>query len=215
MRVAVLCSTGGSVYRVSCERSAWLRGRIALVAADRPCGALQAAQQLGHCAHMLPWRGKQAFSDELLRLLQAEKIDLCLSFFTRLLGGRLLHEFHGRLLNFHPSLLPACPGLHGFEDTLASGARFVGSTVHFVDERMDTGWPLLQACDPRDPSLPVERLRHLVFLQQCKSLLQVVRWFEEGRVVLGPDGARVEGARYATTGFSPNLDFDDALALAA
>lgn len=81
------------------------------------------------------------------------------------------------MINFHPSILPACPGMDGFGDTLKSGALFIGSTVHFIDEGMDTGKPILQAAFPRNPGESITKLRHRVFLQQVISLLQVVDWF--------------------------------------
>ncbi|MDA1381029.1 formyltransferase family protein [Plesiomonas shigelloides subsp. oncorhynchi] len=73
---------------------------------------------------------------------------LFISFYTRLLSDVFLKAHPHRVINFHPSILPACPGMDGFGDTLKSGALFIGSTVHFIDEGMDTGKPILQAAFP-------------------------------------------------------------------
>ena len=123
----------------------------------------------------------------------------------------LLVAFEGRIVNFHPSILPAAPGRDGFGDTVRFGARFIGSTVHLVDSGMDTGRPLLQASWPNDPNQPIAERRHRVFVQQCKSLIQIVRWFEEGRVECDGAELRVSGARFDHSEFSPNLDFEVAI----
>jgi phosphoribosylglycinamide formyltransferase-1 len=210
IRVAVLCSTGGAVFATTARESPYLRDRIALVVADRECGALEAAERLGYARDLLPWQGREPFGRSLAATLARHRIDLCVCFFTRLLDHDFVDAHAGRIVNFHPSLLPAFPGMHGFEDSLAFGARFVGSTVHFVDAGMDTGPPILQACCPCDLSAGVATLRHRVFVQQCKSLVQTVRWFEQGRIHIEGRRCQVDGANYAMGEFAPALDFDDA-----
>src|SRR5690606_6028504 len=126
--------------------------------------------------------GNDSFSSKLLSVLADSKIDVLISFYTRLLVGQLLDEVEGRIINFHPSILTACPGMRGFEDSVQSGARILGSTVHFVDSGIDSGKPLLQTHFYRAPGMDSEELRDRIFVQQCKSLVQVVRWFEEGRI---------------------------------
>jgi phosphoribosylglycinamide formyltransferase-1 len=102
--------------------------------------------------------------------------------------------------------------MHGFQDSVASRAHFLGSTVHFVDEGVDSGPPILQGVIPYDPHRDVKAHRHLVFLQQCKSLLQVVAWIAAGRLARNEDGrVLVRDARYAFSEFVPNLDSSDAI----
>ena len=213
IRVGLIASTGGAVYRECCRRSPYLRERISHVIVDRPCGALDVAKEYGHANTVLPWVGRRDFSSRVLSRLQKERIGIAFSFFTRILGAPLLDAYAGRLLNFHPSLLPACPGMRGFEMTLHSGALFVGSTVHLVDSGVDTGLPVLQACFPRAPQFTKEQLRHRIFMQQCKSLIQVVRWYEDGRVKVMQDVVRIAGSSYEIGEFSPALDDDEAITL--
>ncbi len=209
MKVAVVASTNGSVYRETCRRSPFVRSAIRQVISDRECGALAAADEFGHARVLIAER--DAFSRRLREHLQATQMDVVVSFFTRLFTGEMIDAFEGRLINFHPSILPACPGMDGFGDTLRAGAMFIGSTVHFIDQGVDTGRPLLQACIPRDPSLSEAELRHRVFVQQCRSLVQVLRWFEAGRV--RAQWPPVADATYLPGEFVPNLDTRDAIDL--
>lgn len=211
MKVAVVASTQGSVYRETCRRNPFVRSVIGQVVSDRPCGALVAAAEFGHARVLIDERNGEVFSSRLCEHLQATNVDVVVSFFTRLFRAPVVDAFAGRLVNFHPSILPACPGMDGFGDTLRSGALFVGSTVHFVDSGVDTGLPLLQACIPRDPSLSETELRHRVFVQQCRSLVQVLRWFDEQRV--RPQWPPVAHASYVPAEFAPNLDSRDAIEL--
>lgn len=214
IRVAVIASTGGSVYQVA-ARIPYVRERIAVVISDRECGATEAAHGYGHRTVIVPHRGGEAFSDGVLEVLEAGRIDLAVSFYTRLFRGRLLEAFNGRLVNFHPSILPAAPGVDGFGDTIRAGARFIGSTVHLVDAGIDTGRPVLQAAFPNNPALSLAARRHRIFQQQCQSLIQTIRWFEEGRVRLEAGEVAVAGGRYEIAEFSPNLDFAEAIAFDA
>lgn len=211
IRVAIIASTGGSVYQVAC-RAPYVRDRIAIVISDRDCGAVEAARAYGHPTAIVPHRGGEAFSDGVLGILETERIGLAVSFYTRLFWGRLLQAYYGRLVNFHPSILPAAPGTDGFGDTIRAGARFIGSTVHLVDEGIDTGRPVLQAAFPNNPALSLPARRHRIFQQQCQSLIQTIRWFEEGRVRLEDGEISLADGRYAISEFSPNLDFADAMA---
>lgn len=210
MRVAIIASTAGSVYR-AVSSVPFIRSSIVLVVSDRECGAVQTARELGHDVVIIPHPGGPAFSDALLDLAKERGIDLLISFYTRLFVGRVIDAYRGRFVNFHPSILPACPGPDGFGDTIRSGARFVGSTVHLVDAGMDTGWPLLQASLPNDPATPLGYRRHKVFLQQCKALVQIVRWYADDRIRLDNGGLAILGARFDLSEFSPNLDCPDAI----
>ncbi|WP_449429385.1 phosphoribosylglycinamide formyltransferase [Rhodanobacter umsongensis] len=211
IRVALIASTGGAVYRSSCAYSAWLRERIVGVLSDRPCGALDAASTFGHAASKIEWENRSNFSARALEHLHTWRADLVVSFFTRILTAPLLEAYAGRLVNFHPSLLPACPGMNGFKDSLRSGALFLGSTVHLVDGGTDTGAPLIQAYFARDPSLNETQLRHQIFVHQCQCLIQLVRWYEDGRVRADGRKAQIDQARFDAGAFAPALDDPEAI----
>lgn len=114
--------------------------------------ALERARRRGVEALALPWRGRRAFEAEALGLLEERRVDLVLlAGFMRLLSPGFVEVWYGRLLNIHPSLLPDYPGLGVHRRVLEAGEKETGSTVHFVDQGMDTGPILLQG---RVPVLP-------------------------------------------------------------
>lgn len=208
--MVVLASSGGSVLDEALKIAA-CREHIALVMCDRQCGAVEVAHRHGIPAEVIPRRTGREFSEALYDYFQGgPEIDLFISSYSRLLSGQFLERYRGRIINFHPAILPACPGLDGFGDTVRSGCRFIGATVHFVDEGMDTGKPILQAARPFDPEVSLKENRQRVFQQMCRMFVQIIVWFAEERVKR--DGT-VTGATYELSEFSPNLDSDDARAM--
>ena len=204
MKFVILCSTNGSVF--SRFINDFGNCHNFKVISDRECGAIQFAELAGIESAIFETNSGEEFSNFLAKKYEADKNVIFISFYTRLLKGRLLKEHQGRIINFHPSILPACPGQDGFGDTIVSGSRFVGSSVHFIDEGMDTGLPLIQAAYPRNPKKEISKLRHRVFLQQVVSLAQVIKWFINNRVKLEGHSVSIKDERYFVDEFSPNLD---------
>jgi phosphoribosylglycinamide formyltransferase-1 len=212
LRCVVVASTGGSVMN-ELLRNSFFRAQIMAVASDRDCGAIARAREHGVRADVLREDDKAAFSNRLLRYLDDLNADYAISFFTKLFVGEVVARYRNRIINLHPSLLPAFKGLDGFGDALKYGVRIVGSTIHFIDEHMDEGRIIMQTACPLDPGAPAAGMRHRLFEQQCRSLLQVTRWLHEGRIDVRGDRVLVTGARYDDVEYSPRLDFDQAIAL--
>ncbi|MFL9792781.1 phosphoribosylglycinamide formyltransferase [Vibrio cyclitrophicus] len=205
MKIVFICSTNASVVKRALETSLLNSYSIEFVS-DRECGAITFAKENNYCCTVLESSTGSSFSKKLVKRYKANQDILFVSFYTRLLTAPFLNDHKGRLINFHPSILPACPGMDGFGDTLNSGSLFVGSTVHFIDQGIDTGVPLLQAAYPRSPAEDITSLRHRIFLQQTISLIQVVKWFNDKRVKGSESGSLIERADYQISEFSPNLD---------
>jgi phosphoribosylglycinamide formyltransferase-1 len=207
-RLVFLGSTGGGVLsRLGAHDC--VRRLTAEAVSDRDCGFLRVAASFGMPTARLDAADGSAFSDALAERFRGRDELIFISFYTRLLGGAFLAEHEGRIVNCHPSILPSFKGMHGFEDTLASSATFMGSTVHLVDAGIDSGRILMQAAIPLDRRLPLAENRHKVFLSQYYAVLQLVRWVDEGRLALVADGGlAISGARHASAVFSPNLDAD-------
>lgn len=208
-RFAVLASTSGSVVRRVFLDDEAFRQSLSLVVTDRECGIKEFAldQAIPFC--QLSATSHQEFSDNLLRLLIGHNIDCVLLFFSRLLKGRILTEFKNRIINFHPALLPAFPGLHGFDDAIGSGSLIIGSTVHMIDDGIDTGPVIQQSYFAFDPErFDYSSVRHRVFLQQCASLSQIVSWVNQDRLSspinnrIGVIGGRYDGY----DGFIPSIE---------
>lgn len=206
-RLVFVGSTGGGVLSRLLAH-AFVREMTLEVVADRACGFVEVARGAGVPAVVLDSADGSAFSDALLRRYP-DHDTVFLSFYTRLFRGAFLERCQERLFNCHPSLLPAFKGMHGFEDTLASSATFMGCTLHRVNAEMDSGRTVIQAAIPLDRSLPQAENRHKVFLAQCYTTLQFLRWLHDGRLESTASGALVpRAATYAPSMFAPNLDPD-------
>jgi phosphoribosylglycinamide formyltransferase-1 len=115
---------------------------------------------------------------------------VCLAGYMRLLSAGFVAHFAGRLLNIHPSLLPAFPGLHPQRQALAHGVRVSGATVHFVDEGVDTGPVVLQAVVPVEPDDTEESLAARILVEEHRIYPEAVRLFADGRLEIR--GRRVD-----------------------
>ena len=121
---------------------------IAVVISNRPdAGGIAIAKELGLNARVIPSKGvaREVHDRAVVAALQEHKVDLiCLAGYMRLLSPWLVQQFPQRILNIHPSLLPAFPGLEAQQQAFAYGVKVSGCTVHFVDEELDHGAILVQ-----------------------------------------------------------------------
>jgi phosphoribosylglycinamide formyltransferase-1 len=155
MRVGILISGRGSnmVALADAAREGRVPGaQVALVLSDKPrAGGLERARERGVEAAVVERRGltREGHEREVVRVLRARGVELvCLAGYMRLLSPCFLGEFGGRVLNIHPSLLPAFPGLDAQRQAVEHGVRVSGCTVHFVDETLDGGPIIAQRAVP-------------------------------------------------------------------
>jgi len=135
-------------------------------------------------------KDREAWEREAVKSLREHHVDLVvLAGFMRLLSPYFLGEFRDRIINVHPSLLPAFPGMHAQRDALEHGARVSGCTIHFVDESVDGGPIILQKAVPILLGDTEEALATRILEQEHLFLPLAVRLFAEGRLSL--DGRRV------------------------
>jgi phosphoribosylglycinamide formyltransferase 1 len=126
---------------------------------------------------------RDAFDDALAQSIDAFAPDLVvLAGFMRILGARFVQHYAGRLLNVHPSLLPAFPGLHTHQRALDAGCKAVGATVHFVTPALDLGPIVMQSVVPVRPDDDADALAARVLATEHVIYPQSVRWFVEGRL---------------------------------
>ena len=134
---------------------------------------------------------RDAFERALAEALERHGVELvCLAGFMRLLGAAFLSRFPGRVINIHPALLPAFPGMHAVRQALERGVKVAGCTVHFVDAGMDTGPIVAQAAVPVLAGDDEAALAARILAEEHKLYPQVVRLVAEGRVRL--EGRRVQ-----------------------
>ena len=153
-RLAILLSGRGSNFEVIADsiQQGRLPARIEVVVSNLSSAAgLERARRRGLKTLILPSRGvaREDYDRSLVYELKRHRVDLiCLAGFMRILSPLFVRSFPNRILNIHPSLLPAFPGLRPQRQALEYGVRFSGCTVHFVDEGVDSGPILLQAAVP-------------------------------------------------------------------
>lgn len=160
---------------------------VAVVISDkRDALALKRASEAGIPAvHIDPasYGDKDAYERAVVQVLKDHGVQLvCLAGYMRLVGPVMLESFPDRIMNIHPALLPAFPGLHAQEQAWAYGVKYSGCTVHFVDEGMDTGPIILQAVVPvLDDDTP-DTLAERILEQEHRIYPQAIRLFAEGRL---------------------------------
>lgn len=153
--IGILLSGRGSNFEAIAENvvaGKIANARIAIVISNRPdAGGLAIARRLGIDTEIIPSKNKarEEHDREVVGVLQEHKVDLvCLAGYMRLLSPWFVKQFPHRILNIHPSLLPAFPGLEAQQQAFAYGVKITGCTVHFVDEELDHGPIIVQKTVP-------------------------------------------------------------------
>ena len=183
MRVGVLASGAGTNLQAILDRVHGAHGvEVVAVASDQPdAAALERAARAGVETAVFPAGEDRAARDaEMAGWLEARGVELVvLAGYMALLDPVFLARFPQRVINVHPALLPAFPGLHAIEQALAYGVKVFGVTVHFVDEGVDTGPVIaqraLELADATDPDAVREALRPLEHDLLCEAVELIAR----------------------------------------
>jgi phosphoribosylglycinamide formyltransferase-1 len=186
-RVVVLLSGRGSNFKALLDAD--LPVQFTAVISNRPEAAgLDYARAQGIPAISLNHKNyptREAFDEVLAKETDKAGADLVvLAGYMRILTKDFVKRFEGRLLNIHPSLLPAFPGLRTHESALAEGVKIHGCTVHFVTPTLDHGPIVIQAAVPVLPDDTPDTLAARVLAQEHRIYPQAVRWFAEGKLVV-------------------------------
>lgn len=200
-RLGILISGRGSNFLAIADAIAHdrLDAEIAVVISNRPeAPGIELARQRGLHAITLPSKSldREAYDRQLIDELRRRRVDLvCLAGYMRILSGHFIREFHQRILNIHPSLLPAFPGLDAQHQALEHGAKFSGCTAHFVEEGLDSGPIVSQAVVPVLPDDTAESLSARILKEEHRiypeaiALVLSVQYRIEGRRVIPFAGA--------------------------
>lgn len=195
IRLAVLVSGSGTNLQalIDATERGELDGRIVRVVSDRPGAyALARAEKHGIPVRVLvrkDYRSREEYEEALAEELRTSEADLVLlAGFMRILSGTFLRHFPQRVMNIHPSLLPAFSGLDAQGQAWAYGVRVTGCTVHFVDEGMDSGPIILQAAVPVLDGDTRDGLAERILEQEHRIYPEAVRLYQTGRL-------RVEGRK--------------------
>lgn len=197
-RIGILLSGRGSNFEAIARnvQNGQLPCEIAYVfsnKADAP--GLILAGELGLPCDHLPSTGvdRTSFDTQVAARLHERRVEwVCLAGYMRLLSGAFVSQFAGHILNIHPSLLPAFPGLDAQYQALVHGARITGCTVHLVDENLDSGPIVQQAAVPVEDNDTVESLSARILVQEHRIYSEALAWMLKGNY-------RIEGRRVLRT----------------
>ncbi|PYT28467.1 MAG: phosphoribosylglycinamide formyltransferase [Acidobacteria bacterium] len=193
-RLGILLSGRGSNFEAIADQvaSGSLKAAIAVVISNRSeARGLAVARERGLKAVSIPSKGldREVYDRLVIEELNRSAVDLvCLAGFMRLLSASFVRAFPQRVLNIHPSLLPAFPGLDAQKQALEHGVKITGCTVHFVDEYLDAGPIILQAAVPLKDGDTVESLSARILQEEHRIYSEAIR------MVLS-DSFRIEGRR--------------------
>ncbi|TYO96272.1 phosphoribosylglycinamide formyltransferase [Desulfallas thermosapovorans] len=189
--IGVLASGRGSNLQSIMDACAAGRipARVAVVISNnKDAYALERARQAGIAAVAVntgDYPDKAEYEKYIVDILKEHNVHLvCLAGYMRLVGKTLLEAFPGRVMNIHPALLPAFPGLHGQEQAWRYGVKYSGCTVHFVDEGMDTGPIILQAVVPVHDDDTADTLAARILEQEHRIYPEAINLYCTGKLVV-------------------------------
>jgi phosphoribosylglycinamide formyltransferase-1 len=195
VRLGILISGRGSNFEAIANSIARrkLDAEIAVVISNRAnAPGLEIARERGIPLRVIAAAGldREDYDKLIIEELRTHEVDLiCLAGFMRLLSGNFIREFPNRVLNIHPSLLPAFPGLDAQRQALEYGVKIAGCTVHLVDEFPDSGPVVIQSAVPVLDSDTVDTLSSRILLQEHLIYSKAIQYFVEGHIKI--EGRRV------------------------
>jgi phosphoribosylglycinamide formyltransferase-1 len=196
VRLGILISGRGSNFEAIANNIARrkLDAEIAIVISNRADAAgLEIARERGISMRVIASAGleREAYDRLVIEELRTHQVDLvCLAGFMRLLSAHFIRAFPQRILNIHPSLLPAFPGLDAPRQALDYGVKITGCTVHFVDEFLDSGPIVIQAAVPVLDNDTVEGLSARILTQEHLIYSRAIQYVVENRTTI--EGRRVK-----------------------
>lgn len=203
LQLGILASGSGSNLQAMIDRcnDGSLQADISLVISNNPDAfALQRAAQAGiphYCIDHRQFEQRDDFERAVVDKLRESKVELVvLAGFMRIIGNTFLQAFPQRIINIHPALLPAFPGLHVQQKALDYGAKFSGCTVHLVDGGVDTGPIIMQAVVPVYDDDSADDLAARILVEEHKIYPRAIQLFAEGRLKI--EGRRVRSVPAST-----------------
>lgn len=157
------------------------------------------------CYDKLGLKGKEQndfLSERLLQLLAKYNTNYCFVFGNKILKGELLVKYKNKLINFHPSVLPAYKGLAAIDQALKENSFLMGNSAHFINEGIDTGAVIMQNIIHRSQYDGYISLLN----NQCMMLLQIMKWLDEERIIMQNGIVHVENADYSIGNYIPQLE---------
>jgi len=201
LRIAIFASGSGSNFQaiVDAVAAGKLEATIELLVCDRPkARVVERAGRAGIRAHVFrpkEYASKEAYETEIAALLAELGVELIvLAGYMRIITDTLLAPYEGRMINVHPSLLPAFPGVNAIGQAWDHGVKLTGVTVHVVDGGLDSGPIIAQRAVPIREEDTLETLEAAIHATEHELLPQVIGWIQADRVRLDGRHVRIEEA---------------------
>ncbi len=213
IRIAAMASGGGTNLQAivdACEAGS-INGRVVLVFSDKSdAGVLERARKHDiETVHVRVPKSDTAEWEEadrqIAEVFRARDVDLVVMVgYMRKIGPSLLGAFRDRIMNVHPGLLPAFPGVEVQWDAVEYGVKVAGPTVHFASAEVDSGPIIIQAAGPGLPGDTGQDLADRILAQEHRIYPQAVQWFAEGRLQI--EGRKVKLVEPASADATPDAD---------
>ncbi|WP_456396399.1 phosphoribosylglycinamide formyltransferase [Desulfurobacterium sp.] len=213
MRIAVFASGRGTNFEKIADgiASGKIAGEIALLFTDKKgAPAVEKAKKRGiRVVYLSPskFESRESYDKEIVKILKDAGVELvCLAGYMRIVTPSFVKAFENRIMNIHPSLLPAFPGLNVHRKALEYGVKFSGATVHFIDTGIDTGPIIIQAVVPVKPEDTPATLAKRILKWEHRIYPQAIKWFVEDRITINERKVTVKGASYDSLPVVPALE---------
>jgi phosphoribosylglycinamide formyltransferase-1 len=189
MKIAVFASGRGTNFSaiIRAAKRGQIEADLSLLVCDNPkAGAISRARRANIKVVLIKredFASKKDFEDKIAQYLKENKIDLIvLAGFMRILSPEFVRQYNGRIINIHPSLLPAFKGAEGINDAFEYGVKLTGVTVHFVDEKMDHGPIILQQAVRIEEKDTLESLEAKIHKTEHKLYPEAIKLVTEGKL---------------------------------
>ena len=213
MNIGVLISGRGSNLQaiINAVKSGKINAKISVVISNKKnAPGLKIAEENNIDTFFLDpkqFKDRESFDREVAQILEKYGVDLVvLAGYMRILSDYFIDKFEGRLLNIHPSLIPAFQGLKPQKRAIEYGAKFTGCTVHFVTKELDNGPIIIQAVVPVLPDDTEETLSERILSYEHRIYPQAIKWYVDGRISIKGRNVLVERAIYGTVPVNPELE---------
>jgi len=211
--IVVLASGRGSNLKAIIDgiKEGKINGEVSLVLSNKKeAKALQIAKENGIKAKFFDpsfFETRRGYDIYIAEIIKKENPDLVvLAGYMRILSDEFIEAFEGKLINIHPSLIPAFQGLKAQKQAIEYGAKITGATVHFVSKELDNGPIIIQAAVPILQDDTEESLSNRILEMEHKIYPQAIKWFCDGRILVEGRNVIVKNAKYGTLPVNPSLE---------
>ena len=213
MNIVVLISGRGSNLEaiIKAIEKGKINAKISLVLSNKKeAKGLEIAKKHGIKAKFIDpnfFSSREGYDIYITEFIKRHNPDLVvLAGYMRILSDKFIESFEGKLINIHPSLIPAFQGLKAQKQALEYGAKFTGCTVHFVTKELDNGPIIIQAVVPIEPDDDEESLSNKILKYEHRIYPQAIKWIVDNRVEINGRNVLVKNAKYGTIPVNPDLE---------